>query len=82
MKYETIAQLGPDGTLALSVPFGREGANKTVHVVIETVEAGTPRSKMTPEDWQKFVQSIAGKISDPTFVRHPQGELEERNPLS
>ena len=31
----------------------------------------------TSEEWHKFIADTAGSITDPTFVRHPQGELEK-----
>jgi hypothetical protein len=34
------------------------------------------------ETWLKFIEKTAGSITDPTFMRHPQGEVEEREPLS
>jgi hypothetical protein len=80
MKRELTAQVGADGVLTLTVPLGREGANMTVRVVVETVEA--PAGPITePEEWRRFVERVAGSITDPTFVRHPQGEYEEREEL-
>jgi hypothetical protein len=81
MKRKLTAQVGADGILTLSVPLGREGASKTVRVIVETVEEAADRPAMSREEWVRFVQSMAGRISDPTFERHPQGEYEERNPL-
>jgi hypothetical protein len=40
--------------------------------------AATPTDR---EAWRRFIERTAGSISDPTFVRHPQGELEERESL-
>ena len=37
--------------------------------------------RMTPEQWRHFVLSTAGSITDPTFVRHEQGEYERREEL-
>src|SRR5260370_116359 len=43
MKKELTARVGADGMLTLTVPLGRQDANKTVRVVVETVEGiGTP----------------------------------------
>lgn len=33
------------------------------------------------DEWLRFIEKTAGSIPDPTFVRHPQGEVEERDPL-
>lgn len=80
MKRELTAQVGADGVLTLRVPLGREDANKTIRVVVETVEM--PASPITdPEEWHRFVERVAGSITDPTFIRHPQGAYEEREEL-
>ena len=34
-----------------------------------------------PEEWSRFVHSMAGRINDPTFDRQPQGEYEQREEL-
>ena len=78
MKRELTAQVGADGVLILQVPLGREDANKVVRVVVETVEEGRP---MSQEEWSRFVHGMAGRITDPTFGRHPQGEYEHRDEL-
>ena len=75
MRRELTAQVGADGVLNLTVPLNPEDANKTVRVVVETVPA------MSQAEWERFVDSIAGRITDPTFVRHPQGEYEQRDEL-
>ncbi len=80
MKRELTAQVGADGVLTLHVPLGREGANKTVRVVVETLGGESPPAQ-TREEWQRFVQEMAGRISDPTFQRQPQGEYEHRDEL-
>lgn len=33
------------------------------------------------EAWLRFIERTAESITDPTFRRHPQGELEERDAL-
>jgi hypothetical protein len=68
--------IGPDGTLHLDVPIGIENANRSVLVMIEAA-----RKPMARADWGEFVRSMAGSISDPTFVRPPQLPLESRDPL-
>jgi hypothetical protein len=69
--------VGPDGTLHLTVPIGVENANQSVRVVIEAA-----RKPMTQVEWEAFVQSMAGCITDPTFERPPQLPVETREPLS
>ncbi len=81
MKRELTAQVGPDGVLTLHVPLGREDANKTVRVVVETVGDTAPGRPTTQEEWQRFVHDMAGRITDPTFERPPQGEYEQRDAL-
>jgi hypothetical protein len=68
--------------LILTVALNREDANKTVHVVVETVENAVADLAMSQAEWERFVDRTAGAITDPTFVRHPQGEYEERDELS
>jgi hypothetical protein len=72
------SRVGSDGVLHLALPVGMEEADKEVQV---TVELTTPKKEMTQEEWEAWVDSMAGSITDPTFIRHPQGELEERDPL-
>ncbi len=69
------ARIGPDGVLRLSLPVGIEMAGREVEVVIEP--AG-PR--MSPEEWRESILESGGRITDPTFRRHEQGEYEERDP--
>ena len=49
-----------------------------MQVTVEPV----PRPAMTQGEWQEFIRRTAGSITDPTFERPPQGELEQREPLS
>ena len=70
------SRVGSDGILHLELPVGLEEADKEVQVTVEP----TPPT-MTQAEWEAFVDSMAGSITDPTFVRHPQGELEERDPF-
>ena len=69
--------IGPDGTLHLDVPIGIENANQPVRVVIEAAH-----KPMTRAEWEAFVRSLAGSITDPTFERPPQLPLEARESLS
>jgi hypothetical protein len=81
MKKELTAQAGPDGLVTLNVPLGKNGANKTVHVVVETVEKGTFGQPVTQEEWIRFVHHMAGGITDASFKRQPQGDYEQREEL-
>jgi hypothetical protein len=59
--------MSADGVLTLSVPLGREGANRTVRVIVETAEGAEPA--MGQEEWERCVRGTAGQITDPTFDR-------------
>lgn len=70
------SKVGGDGVLHLALPVGAEEANKEVQITVESI---TPKKAMTQQEWEAWVDSMAGSIPDPTFMRHPQGELEERD---
>jgi hypothetical protein len=71
------SRVGADGVLHVTVPVSPADANQEVQVTIEPV--GPP--PMTQEEWRAFVLSMAGSITDPTFMRHEQGEYERREEL-
>jgi hypothetical protein len=71
------SRVGSDGVLHLVLPVGVEEADKEVLI---TVELATPKKVMTQEEWGAWVDSMAGSIPDPTFIRHPQGKYEEWTP--
>ena len=75
MRRELTAQVGADGVLTLTLD--PEDANTTVRVVVETVGPA-----MSQAEWKQFVESMAGRITDPTFIRQPQGEYEQRDEFS
>jgi hypothetical protein len=81
MKHELFTQVGGDGVLTLAIPLGEKAVNKIVRVDVETVEEETCGQAMSKEQWARFVQSMAGRISDPTFDRPPQGAYEQREEL-
>jgi hypothetical protein len=72
------SKVSVDGILHLSVPIGMDEAEKDVQV---TVEASTPATPMTREQWGAWVDSMAGTWQG-DFQRPPQGEYEERESLS
>ena len=47
-----------------------------VHVVVEWEDAPG-----TPERIESWIRATSGSIQDPTFIRHPQGDYEEREEL-
>lgn len=71
------SRIGDDGVLQLTVPVGKEQANRDVEVTIAPVE----KPSMTQEEWREFILSTAGSIDDPTFNRHEQGDYERREEL-
>jgi len=68
------SRIGADGVLHLTIPVSAADANREVQVTIDPI--GPP--PMTQEEWRKFILSTAGSITDPTFVRHDQGQYERR----
>ncbi len=72
------AQVGANGLLTL--PLGKVNANRLVRVTVEPAEP-TDRSARRREEWLRFIENTAGKITDPTFERQPQGEYEQRDEL-
>jgi hypothetical protein len=80
MATVVTTQVGPDGVLHLSLPLGAGGANRTVRVTVEPVDGPAPNTT-DREAWLRFIARTAGSISDPTFERQPQGQLEERDSL-
>lgn len=71
------SRVGADGVLQLQVPIGAADAEREVEVTIDPVLA----PPMTQEEWRKWVLATAGSITDPSFVRHEQGEYEHREEL-
>lgn len=73
------SRIGSDGVLRLTVPIGKEDADREVQVTIDAVWVGPP--PMTQEEWRDFVLATAGSITDPSFIRHEQGGYERREEL-
>lgn len=69
------ARVSSDGSLRLELPVGVHEAGREVQVTIESVP-----SPVTQEEWQAWVQSMAGSWQG-GFERPPQGEFEVREPL-
>lgn len=70
---------GADGVLHLRIPVETAGAEYEAVVILQPrTETARPR---TPEElgWPPgFFEQTAGSITDETFERPEQGELEER----
>jgi hypothetical protein len=63
------------GSLRIQIP----GRPHRYHVHV-TVEWDAPAAETS--DWPPgWVDATAGSITDPTFIRHPQGEYEEREKM-
>ncbi len=68
-----------NGFLQLTLPLGADEAGRDVRVTVEPVVG--PKKEMTPEEWRAGILATAGGWQG-EFERSPQGELEEREPLS
>ncbi len=69
-------RVGDDGVLRLEVPFPTGESGRRVRATLQVLP-----EDMSQEEWRAAVLRSAGSIPDPTFVRHPQGEHQERDPL-
>lgn len=69
-------QADAEGVLHLDLPLGPEGAGRNVRVSVTLL----PRP-LTQAQWEAWVYSTAGTWQG-EFERPPQGEYEEREPLS
>jgi len=80
------SQIGPDGTLRITLPPGC--ANSEIEYVLEVHTAGTngkpaatsPR-KRSGQARRESLRRLAGSIDDATFQRPPQGTAEPLEPL-
>ncbi|MBN1946528.1 MAG: hypothetical protein JW797_12715 [Bradymonadales bacterium] len=72
MRIETNTD--DNGALRIQIPG--PPSRYQVHVIVEWEEA--QESSDWPPGW---IEATAGSITDPTFVRHPQGEYETREDL-
>lgn len=76
------AHVGPDGMLTVKVPD--EYINTDVTIVLKPASQGQEKifDIADPVErqlrWRELVYRMAGSIPDPTFIRHEQGEYEER----
>ena len=71
------SRVSHDGVLRVALPVGADEADQLVQVTVDPV---APRGGMSREQWEAWVDSMAGSwLGD--FERPPQGVLEEREPL-
>jgi hypothetical protein len=74
-----IMRAGDDGVLRL--PLGEINAHKQAYVTVEVLQPTDEVEAQERAERRRFIEEMAGKITDPTFVRHPQGEYEPRDEL-
>jgi hypothetical protein len=71
------SRVDSDGVLRVSVPIGKDEANREVQVIVEPAR---PTAPLTQEEYVEWVESMAGSWQG-EFERPKQGELQERDPL-
>ena len=71
------SRVGADGVLNVQVPLSKADSNREVQLTIEP----TASAPMSQDEWRQFVLATGGSVSDPTFVRHEQGQFESRQEL-
>ncbi len=76
-RIVVTSKVGHDGMLRLTLPVGAEGADQEVRVTVEPVHS----PGMSADEWRRAVLATAGRWQG-EFERPPQGEYEEREPLS
>ncbi len=74
------SRVGSDGILHIDIPMGKEVADREVQVTIDPVRRAS--SLMTRREWRPFVLETAGRITDPSFVRHEQGTIVQKDAFS
>lgn len=63
------SQVDSDGILRGELRMGTAEADKIVQVTVDSL-----MRPMTREEWERFVRSTAGTISDASFKRHPESK--------
>jgi hypothetical protein len=77
-----LAKTDPDGRIRLTFPGGEPGSYHDLAIAIAPHQE--PATQPTPEElgWPPgFLEQTYGSITDESFARQPQGELEEREGL-
>jgi hypothetical protein len=75
-RIEFLSKVGSDGMVHVNVPVGVASADQAVKVIVEPVQR-----TLTQEEWRDQVMATAGQWRG-DFERPPQGEFEQREPLS
>ena len=74
---ELTQEVGPDKVLHLDIPV--DEANRRYRMVIVLVPELSPATANEKDEWPPgYWESVYGSIQDENFIRHPQGEYEER----
>jgi hypothetical protein len=72
------SRVGADGVLHITVPMGKEVADREVQVTADPAPVGP--LPMTEQEWRAFVLSTAGSWQG-DLERPDQGEYEQRDEL-
>lgn len=75
-RIQLPSRVTADGMVSVQLPPGAAKPNEDVLVTVESVRSEQCATSCD-EEWKRFISETAGSISDPTFFRHEQGELEE-----
>lgn len=68
--------------LELEVPADwPDGIEVEIHPLAESANGVKTTIPTDRDSWLRFIDRTAGSITDPTFQRHEQGVIEEREPL-
>jgi hypothetical protein len=73
------SRVGADGVLHLTVPIGKDDADREVEVIIQAAEPKHGNSS-EQEDWRQFVAETAGAWQG-DLERPEQGAYEHRDEL-
>jgi hypothetical protein len=71
-------RVNDQGVLQFTLALGANEAGRQVWVTVEPIES---KQEMTPDEWRAGILATAGGWQG-EFERPPQGELEQREPLS
>ena len=80
--FQTRVHTTSDGVVSLRFPSGISDADLEVTVIVAPAAEEGPPSKTDTTGWQQFIAETGGSIEDPSFMRHDQGQFEERDRLT
>jgi hypothetical protein len=76
------SRIGSDGILHLDIPVGLTDKDLDVMIIFQATEPQATVSAPESLGWPSgFFERTAGSIQDETFIRHPQGDFEAREPF-